>query len=345
MKRDAQNQRCSTINWRVLPVVVAALLLAVPGVARSQSASDAFSRLVTRDYEGARAIAEPLAAAGDRDAQHIVGFLDERGLAGPKNLARALEFYARAAQAGSPDAQFALGELAYYGDGVKRDVARAAGWYALAAAQKHARAQVQLGRIRMSDEAGPPDPAHAASLFESAARADEAEGQFLLGIAYMTGQGRKEDRKVAAEWLARAAVKGHADAAYNLAILYDSGTVKAPKGESAGEWMARAAIAELPEAMVALGLMLHDGRADRPGETPADWFEKAANAGDAQGQFLFAVALAEGDGRPADPRGALLWVDRALAVADELPTEAKLGAERLRARLSSSAQNRPPIRP
>ena len=65
------------------------------------------------------------------------------------------------------------------------------------------------------------------------------------------------------------------------------------------------------------------------------WFEKAAEAGDAQGEFLFAVALSEGDGRDRDPRLALQWLDKALIAGDELPDAVRDSARELRGKLAA----------
>jgi hypothetical protein len=46
----------------------------------------------------------------------------------------------------------------------------------------------------------------------------------------------------------------------------------------------------------------------------ADWFQKAAEGGDAEGQLLLARALLRGQGLPGDPDGALRW---ARAAADQ----------------------------
>lgn len=97
-----------------------------------------------------------------------------------------------------------------------------------------------------------------------------------------------------------------------------------------------------PPALVGLGILAQRAGATNPGA--ADWFEKAAAAGDPQGQFLYAVALSEGDGRPKDIAGALQWVDRALAAGDALDPQLRADAQSLRARLAGEAA-KPALRP
>lgn len=307
------------------------------------AAAEAFAALEAGDAAKARSLAEPLAATADPAAQTLVAYLDERGLAGPKNLQRALQNYVAAANAGYADAQFALGELAYLGDGVKKDLARAAGWFELAAAQGQPRALVRLGQMLMTGEGVVKDFGRAARLLEAGARAGDPDGQFYFGVAALNGSGRAQNYVDARDWMLKAANQGHALAAYNLALLYDSDLLGASDVDASVKWMQSAADAGLPQAMVGMGLLVH--RLKVAGPSAADWFEKAAKAGDPQGQFLFAVALSEGDGRPKDARAALRWVDRTLVESDALDPELKTNAVALRQKLVAAIGPRPAIRP
>lgn len=290
---------------------------------------EAFHRLDAGDYAAARAIVEPMAAEGDRQAQHMLGYLEQFGLGGPKNLQHAVDLYYKAALAGDADAEFALGELAFTGDGVVQDYARAADWFRLAAAHKHPGAQARLGRMHAEGLGVPKDINVAVSLLEEAADANDPGAQYLLGNAYFAGAGVKQDYRKAADWYRRAAEQGHADAQYNLALLYGSEVLGAPDLKETYSWMRAAAEGGIAEAYVALGLMADDGKTPE-GEKAADWFEKGAGAGDPQGMILYAVALAKGDGRQANPNLALVWVDRVLARKGEIPGELIANARALR---------------
>lgn len=331
--------------FRPVAAVVALVLAAVVADAApriSREAADAYAALDSGDAAKARERAEPLAAAGDPAGLTLLAYLDERGLAGPKNLPRALENYVAAANAGYADAQFALGELAYHGDGVKKDLARAAGWFELAAEQGQPRASVRLGQMLMTGEGVVKDPVRGAKLLETGARAGDPDGLFYAGVAALNGAGRPQNYADALADMRKAAEQGHALAAYNLALLYDSDLAGPADPVAASQWMTRAADAGLAQAMVGMGLIAHREKIAAP--SAADWFEKAAKAGDPQGQFLFAVALSEGDGRPADARAALRWVDRALVSADEMDPELKADAEALRKKLVSGLAPKPAMR-
>lgn len=296
----------------------------------------ALDLIAAKDYAGVRAVIAPLVVSGDKDARHMLGYLEENGFGGPKNLPRAIEHYYQAAIEGSADAQFALGELAFNGGAVKQDYERAAGWFRMAAPQKHVGAQTRLGQMHAEGIGAPKDPRIAVGFFERSATAGDPSAAYFLGNAYLAGEGVAQSAKKAAEWYGRAAQKGHPDAQYNLALLYDSESLGPPDLQKTYALMKSAAASGLPAAYVALGLMAHNGKTPAE-EKAADWFEKAARADDAQGQFLYAVSLAEGDGREKNPSEALMWLDRALLASGELPESMRFNAAELRARLAKSA--------
>ncbi len=292
----------------------------------------AFQHLKADEFTQSREIAAPLAEAGDADAQHLLGYIYENGLGVPRDMARALAYYSKAANQGQADSQYALGDLAFTGDGVKRNLERAAGWYKLAAGRSHAGAKAQLGVMYAQGLFFPKDIQKAIEYFEQAAAASDADAQYNLGAIYLTGQGKPQGYAMAARLFEQAAEQGHALSQFNLALLYDSELLGAPKPEKTARWMRAAATEGMPDAMVAMGLLTHEGRAGAGEEVAADWFERAAKAGNAQGQFLFAVALSEGDGRTKDARQALVWVERALAneaITDDIAENTKTLRKRL----------------
>ncbi|MEM9169737.1 MAG: tetratricopeptide repeat protein [Pseudomonadota bacterium] len=298
----------------------------------------AFEKLSAGDFDEARRIAEPLAAAGDVNAMHMVGFLDERGLGGEKNMKRAIEYYFKAANGGSADAQFALGELAYLGEGVSQDYARAVSWFEIAAGNGHVQAMVRLGMLYAEGLGAKADQKKAVNYFRKAGELGDAGAQHNMGVAYLLGRGLPKNYDKARDWFEKAAEQDHADAQYNLALIYDADYLGAPDPQATVKWMAAAAKNGLPAAYVAMGLLTHEGRVTPEGgaevaASAADWFEKAAQAGDPQGQFLFAAALAKGDGRPANRGEALAWLERALTQENRLAPQTRENAKKLRSEL------------
>ncbi|MEO0878609.1 MAG: tetratricopeptide repeat protein [Pseudomonadota bacterium] len=321
-------------------------IVAAPPAAHAQEADEptaqrsalatAWRRMQAGEYAVARGLLEPLVAAGRADAQHMLGYMEERGLGGDVDLKRALDLYFTAASKGSVDAQFSLGEMAFLGDGVKRDYKRARGWYELASEKNHGPAKVRLGAIYAAG-LGLENPDHIKALdyFKQAADLGEVEAQYNVGVAYLIGRGVEKDYKTAEGWLRLAAEKGNPDAQYNLALLHDTDFLGARDPEKTLQWMQAAADKGLPPALNALGQMHMEGRAGvsdekRRHKIAADIFEKSAKAGDAKGQFLYALSLANGQGRLRNLDEAVVWLDRARAQARSLDPNTTAAIEKLR---------------
>ncbi len=267
---------------RFAGVLLAGMMLAsAPLVAQAKAIAEpiraAFEHMVDGDYAQSFEIVSRLSKAGDMDAQHLLAYHYENGFGTAKNIATAIDLYARAGAKGQIDAQFALGELAFAGGTAKQDYDRALGWYSMAATQGHLRAKVRMGYM------------------------------------YAEGLGVNLNLTKAIELFREAGEAGDGEAQYNLALIYDSHFLGEPDREKVKTYMHAAADGGMPTAMVAMGLLLREGRIEPGGKTSADWFETAAETGDAQGQFLFAASLAEGQGRVEDPEAALVWAERVLA--------------------------------
>jgi TPR repeat protein len=291
----------------------------VPAAAKSTAGADriqmdlAHEALLEGDYQKAREFAEPLARRGDGAANHLLGYLYEKGLGGRIDIGAALSHYGDAALAGNADAQLALGVIALEGDGVYPDYERAAGWFRLGAAQGDPRADVRLGLMYAEGLGVAQSSVAAAHHFAKAASRGDVEGAFWLGLAWLNGDGVPQSYQKAAANFGRAAERGHAEAAYQLGLLYESPALGAPDAKSAVRYMKQAADGGFPPANAAMGLLVHRGDADG---LAADWFEKGAEAGDPQSAFLYAVALSKGDGREMDALGAIEIADQLIASAD-----------------------------
>ncbi|NNE39600.1 MAG: sel1 repeat family protein [Marinicaulis sp.] len=292
------------------------------------SLQEAIEKLLASEFAAAHKIAAPIAAAGEPDAQHLIGYIYERGLGVQRDVMRAIDLYARAAAGGHADSQFALGELAFTGAFAKQDDAKAFAWYKRAAENGHTRGQTRLGFMYANGLGVDPDPAKAKELFETAGAAGDPEAQYNLGAIYLSGAGVAVDYKKSAAWFEQAAIQGHPGSQYNLALLYDSPFLGEPDIQKTAKWMGEAAKAGMPAAMVAVGLLTHNGviEADRH---PADWFEAAAELGDAQGKFLYAVALSKGDGRLKDKAEAKRLITEVIALGDELDSDLRTSAAAL----------------
>ena len=116
-------------------LALAALLLAagVPGA--GADFAEGLAAFDAGDYQGALEVWQPLAEAGDAEAQIALAGLYRGGLGIPADLAAAARWYRRAAEQGEAVAQLNLGDLYSRGAGVPRDLVQAYLWLSLAAAQ------------------------------------------------------------------------------------------------------------------------------------------------------------------------------------------------------------------
>ncbi|MFM2121170.1 MAG: hypothetical protein RL722_2638, partial [Pseudomonadota bacterium] len=120
------------------------------------------------------------------------------------------------AKAGNAQAQLQIGLLHYHGHGVRESDAQARQWFEKAARQGSAPAQFQLANMYAYGLAELPEGADpyrvAAQWYFEAARQGLAEAQYSLGILFLTGSGVQQSQEEAQKWIVRAAAQGHADA-------------------------------------------------------------------------------------------------------------------------------------
>ena len=257
----------------------------------------AFEALIAGDHERARYIAQPLAQSGSPAAQHLLGFLFEKGQSVEKDLEKAKTLYRMAAENGDVDARVSLGVLAAkIGD---HDLAIQQ--FTKAAENDDPRAMIRLGLMHSRGDGVEKDFPKAASYFEKAANLNDADGQYHLGFMYLVGRGVTRDLKKTRQYYTQAANQGHILASYNLSALISAQPMSPEERKTAVSLMRKAADNGYPPALTAMGLFAHRGLTD---DLAANWFERAAAAGDRQGRFFYAVALAEGDGREMDKTAA-----------------------------------------
>ncbi len=102
------------------------------------------------DYQAALENWQPLAEAGDEDAQTAVAGMYLAGAGVSRSFDLAARWYAAAAEQGHVQAQLNLGEMYAEGRGVSRDPVQALKWLGLAAAKGHAWAEEAAGKLARS---------------------------------------------------------------------------------------------------------------------------------------------------------------------------------------------------
>ncbi len=153
------------------------------------------------------------AAAGDPKALYQIGNRYAEGRGTEEDMAKAAEWYQKAADQGLAPAQYRIGNLYEKGIGVERDVKAAKTWYQLAAAQGNASAMHNLAVLNAMGADGTTDNDTAARWFAEAAEFGVQDSQFNLGILAAKGVGMQQNLEEAYKWFALVAKAGDKDAA------------------------------------------------------------------------------------------------------------------------------------
>ena len=164
------------------------------------------------------------------------------------DYATALAAWQPLADAGDAQAQFNLAIMYHNGQGTEPDAAKAIAYCTLAADNDIPPAQHYRGYLLMDEEIGTPNPEKAAHYWQRAAEHGIDDAQYQLGSLYVQGSGVSQDTDTAADWFEAAALQGHAPAQYNLGVLY----ANAGQYTHARHWWNKAQAQNNPDAQAAL---------------------------------------------------------------------------------------------
>ena len=175
-------------------------------------------------YQTALTDAQKRLANDPNDAASLtlLGQIYTEGVAVPRDLSRAADYYRRAAARGDTNGMFALGVALLAGRGVAVDRAEARKLFEAAAAHNHPGALYNLGVISIESQAAP-DFAAAVTFFRRAADAGSADAAYSLGILYRQGRGVERDDRQAVSWFKRAADEGNIFALVEYGIMAFNG--------------------------------------------------------------------------------------------------------------------------
>jgi len=177
------------------------------------------------------------AQSGDREAQHLVGLIYERGLLIPRDFSATRSWMLKSAEQGYAPAQELIGKMYLMGirdSGPIPDYADADRWLRLAAMQGDADAQFWLGTGYERGWFGGTDYREALKWLRKAAAQGLPNAQYCLGQMYEEGKGVPESDSLAASWYRKAAdhfphaglVGGIWEAELQLATLYRDGRLR-----------------------------------------------------------------------------------------------------------------------
>jgi TPR repeat protein len=153
------------------------------------------------------------------------------------------------------------------------------------------------------------------ALLEAERRLDvnpkDAAAMTLIGEIYRDGAAVKHDDREAARWYRLASNLGDPQAAYELgALLLEGVDGVARDPADAKAQFELAAAKNHPAALYNLGVIALDGKTPNYAKA-AQYFLRAANAGDDNAAYSYGVMLREGKGAPQDIVEAAHWLKRA----------------------------------
>jgi TPR repeat protein len=208
---------------------------------------DALRAAEAGDLRAARAIAAPLAKAGDPTAMRLLGELHLDGSPGADDVGLAAYWFFQAWQAGLDEAE--------------RDIVRVRGALEHAAIDaESAEARVALGLIIMF---GHDAPDAAVPFFQGAAEQGHPEALRMLAFQHAEGRGLPRDPAAARELYRRAADAGDPFAPVALAGMLDAGAGGPRDRDGAIRYLRRAADAGAPDADQRLAELLAERNRDR----------------------------------------------------------------------------------
>lgn len=237
-----------------------------------------------QDYKNALIKAKALSEKNDKNATALVGYIYEMGLGlDTPDYILAVSNYRKAIQLGSIDAMIGLGRIASIGQG-DIPLLEANDALELAIAAKRSDAVMPMADLLIRSGS---DKSRGFALYQGLAEA------------------------------------GDADAAYKAAILLDDGDMLPPDDPiMAQKYLMKSASGGNHQAEADLGLYFYLGKAGIKNQIEAaSWFKKAAEGGDKQGAFYWALVNAKGEGVKADLQTAIKYSQIA---KDEVPQAQRL---------------------
>lgn len=222
---------------------LSALLLMLASPAFAGPMDDGIAAHERHDFTSALASWQPLADAGNAEAQDRIGLLYANGEGVTQDQAKAAVWFRKAADQGNADSEWHLSLFYLRGDGpLPKDVPTGLTWLRKATDQNFANADFTLATVYsvgFSSEY-PKDGAKAVEWWREAADQGMPEAMYQLGRAYSDGRGIPQDQAQAAIWYRKAAEKNYQAAEVGLGRLYALGVGVELDKEQALFWLRKA---------------------------------------------------------------------------------------------------------
>ena len=258
------------------------------------------------DYARARTLAAKASTQGSAQAQLLYAIILRDGLGGPKDAVQAVHWLRQAAAGGQTYAWLALAQMAFARQG-GLSIGDGREFLQKAARAGSTEAKEVLGRVFASGLGGPLDTGAAERWLRDAIADGSVRAKQWLGDLLFAAHRDRE----ALHWYREAAREGDARSAYRAGIILADPQSPFYDEAAARPLLHQAAQDGDAEAMTAWAIMLAHQKPPRPALV-ARWLRKAAQADDGEGQYLYAVVLAKGEGVQMDRSAAYEWAVRAV---------------------------------
>jgi len=230
---------------------------------------------------------EKAAQNGHNGAVYDIAQRYEKGHGVEENDATAVKWMEQAAEAGNAFACYKMGRRYLAGRGVDYDEAAALAWFDRAGEKGHVEAQASAGIQRLFPSVKGEHVRAKEALPEEAAE-EELTPEEVEAKAEEALMARGQRLAIGIEQLQLAAGTGHPFAAFHLGLCYTRGVGLPVDAALAFESFVQAAASD-SESMYSVAVCYAKGRGTEQDHTRATmWYEKAAKAGHAGGQYHLA---------------------------------------------------------
>jgi TPR repeat protein len=276
------------------------------------------SGTVAVDLPRARALFEQAADTGDLAAMNRLGFMLVLGQGGAADAARGLDLLDPVMAGGDTWAMLQLADLYAEGATLPLDGAKALQYYARAAERGNAAGLTRIGLLYQRGLAHiATDPAAALDYFERAAAAGDGGGRIYLALMLLE-RASAGDMARAVQLLDAAAMAGDAWATTILADLLIRGDRIDADGPRALALLEPLAEKGNAAALASLGNLYATGVGAIAADTvrAAGYFEAAAALDDYGAKSRFGLMLLKGEGVKADPARGLALLQNVASIGD-----------------------------
>ncbi|MDB5593380.1 MAG: sel1 repeat family protein [Hyphomicrobiales bacterium] len=173
-----------------------------------------------------------------------------------------------------------------------------------------AAAMTLIGEIIKEGYSVKRDPAEAAHWYKLAADRGDRQATFALALAALQGSGIPKDKALAKTLFQKAAAAGHSGALYNLGIMAIDNEIQDFK--AAADYFRRAADAGNMDGAYSLAVLYREGKGVPKDLTQsAEWLRRAAAERNVAAEVEYAIMLFNGEGVPKDEKTAARFFLRA----------------------------------